>query len=91
MGRIEQNAELMEKLPRQYTGSQEIIQTKVMMDILAVLQDISISLAQLSNNFENVTQKTCENCKYDPNDKTDQIIACQECYDFSQWEDKDNG
>ena len=89
MNRVEENAALLERLPKQYTGTPETIQTKAMLDILAVLQDISISLARLSNNVDNVTHKTCDNCKWDPNDKTDRLIACGECYDFSQWEEQD--
>lgn len=89
MSRVEENAALMERLPRQYTGAQDIIQTKVMMDMLAVLQDISISLARVASNFdENITQKTCTNCKYNPNNEADRIISCEHCYDFSEWEEQ---
>ena len=30
--------------------------------------------------------KSCENCICDPTRDTDRLIACDHCYDFSEWE-----
>lgn len=86
MSRVEENAALLERLPNQYTGSTETIQTKAMLDILAVLQDISISLATIADFYKE--DQTCENCKHDCTDKNDKIIFCDSCYDYSEWEGK---
>lgn len=86
MSRVEENTELMESLPKRYTGSNDIIQTRIMMDMLAVLQDISISLATIADFYKE--DQTCENCKHSYTDENDKIIFCDNCYDYSEWEGK---
>ena len=93
MSRVEENAALMDRLPRQYTGPQEIIQTKVMMDILAVLQDVSKSLAVIADAKEKKGEPyTCETCKHwgpkGPNRRIEDIAQCMVCYDYNGWEGK---
>ena len=88
MNRRENNEKLMERLPRTYSGKTEEINLKVNMDILATLQDISISLAQIADALYPGQKQcmSCDTCKHDVRDKIDFVSFCNECYDFSEWE-----
>ena len=88
MKRCEDNKALMEKLPRIYSGKPEQMDLRIKMDILATLQDISVSLAQIADALypDKKPCVSCDTCKHDVRDKVDFASFCNECYDFSEWE-----
>lgn len=51
MSRIEGNRDLMDRLPRTYSGSEKEIELRTRINILEVLQDISVSLACIADSM----------------------------------------
>lgn len=92
MTRTEENAEFLESKPTRFDGRPDQCAIKIELEIYSVLMDISKSLAIIADGINKPeVLKICDNCTHDPNNKVDSIAYCSDCYDFSEWEAKDDG
>ncbi len=104
MSRLEEVRKFLESRPQRIEWSTpEDGLVKVEIEKMYILMDIDVSLAQLVDIFKKESdrederdkrekesvKKSCENCFYDPNDKTDEICHCNQCFDYSEWEDEE--
>ena len=101
MSRLEEVKDFIAKQPTHISGTNEECIAKIELMKLHVLQDIDLSLARMVDIFNEVkdqeekpkskepAKKTCNTCMYDPNCKSDVVMACGHCFDYSEWEGKE--
>lgn len=98
MSRVEDVTKFILAQPKHFEGTEDECLVQVEVAKLNVLWDIDLSLAYIVDilNHKDIKEekpkekkpleKTCETCIYDLNYKGDTPMACDHCYEYSEWE-----